>query len=648
VDLDSLALLLPGGVWFLDAPTRVEIGDSTVRVGALALASGRARGRVSLDGDLPTRGPGNARLQLESFPVAGLYALLQRDTAGVGGSLTATVSVAGTRAAPLAQGSFSLTDGMFGRFRTPFLDGTVTYGDRWLDGAVRLWRSGQEILSVTARLPVDLALQRVARRQRPDTLSVRVRADSVDLTLLEAVTPLVRNVRGGLNADFGIGGTWNAPRLSGRVGIIDAGAFIPAVNTRYEGIHGRFALSGDTILVESLTARGGVGRAAVTGAVRLEALTRPLLGLSIEAQEFTALDLRNFLTVTASGRLALAGPVFGAELTGRGTVTAGVWYFADLVRKRVVDIDAPWASTLIDTTLAATIRRQRLGPEFQSVFLDSLRIRDLDLVMGSDVWLRSNEANIQLTGTVRVSKTAGAYILTGTLQAPRGVYRLTMGPVTRDFTVTRGTVRYFGTPDLNAELDIEARHVVHPVPGLGGRPTEDVTVIAHIGGTLLVPRLTLQAEGRELAQTEIISYLLFGQPFEGDQSQLANQNALIRNALTSVYGELERTLVADLGVPLDYVEIRPSDPTAPLSGAQFAAGWQIGQKTFLVVKAGFCGGQTIEVSNAIGASLQFRISPEWRAEASFEPVLVCGGLGQQTSVRQTQQLGFDLFWERRY
>ncbi len=645
--IDSLAVLLPGGAWFLDQPADLELGDSAASVHGMTLANAAGPGRLILEGDLPTRGPGNASVQLESFPVAGLYSLMQRDTLGVGGSLTATLNVSGSRAAPVYQGSFSLSDGVFGQFRTPFVDGTLNYARRRLDGSVNLWRAGQQIMSVSAHLPMDLALQDVPRRQLPDTISVRARADSVDLSLLEAVTPLVRQVRGALTADLGIRGTWDTPSLTGIIRIMNAGAFIPAVNVRYDGISGRLVHSGDTIRVDSLTLRGGQGQADVSGTVRLEALTRPILDLKIDAREFRALDLRNFLTVTASGQLALKGPVFGAELTGRGTVTSGVWYFADLVRKRVVNIDAPWAATLIDTTLAATIQRQRLGPEFQSVFLDSLRIRDLDLVMGNDVWLRSNEANIQLTGTVRASKRGADYLLTGTLQAPRGVYRLTIGPVTRDFTVTRGTVRYFGTADLNAELDIEARHVVHLLPAQVSRAREDdVPIVAHIGGTLLVPRLTLEAEGRELAQTEIISYLLFGQQqVDLGGNQAASQQALVRSTLASVYGELERTIVSDLGVPLDYVEIRPIDPTAPWQGTRFAAGLQVGDKTFLVLKAGFCGDQTQVVSNVIGASLQFRISSEWRAEAGFEPVLQCATSGGANAARQ---IGLDVFWERRY
>ena len=382
-----------------------------------------------------------------------------------------------------------------------------------------------------------------------------------------------------------------------------------------------------------------------------------MLGLTINARSFKALEVPNYMSVTATGELALTGPVFGATLTGRGTVTSGVLYFADLVNKRVVNLDEPWVQSLIDTSLANAIRRERLGPQFDSRFLDSLRIQRLQLVMGSDVWMRSTEANIQLTGTVNMSKERDVYRLSGTLQAPRGTYRLVVGPVTREFVVTEGTVRYYGTPDLDAELDIRARHVVHPQPS-PTRTDIDTTIVvqAHIGGTLLVPRLTLSAEGKQLSQTELISYLLFGRPsFElaGQQGTFANQQAVLSSAMgllsSTLSGELERTLVSDLGVPLDYVEIRPGTGNDPFAGALFSAGWQIGRKTFLGLNAGFCQGRDVTAGNTLGASLQFRLSPEWRTEASFEPLRTCGDrLTEASNPKVRRQLGLDLFWERRY
>src|SRR5881396_2728210 len=641
--VDSLAVLLPTGVWFLEHPTALAFSDSLLHVDSTALKSAAGAGRLAVVGDLPARGPINARIGLEGFPLTGIYALLERDTLGVAGAVTATVAATGTRANPLYSGSFAFSDASFGSFHAPFMDGIIDYRNRRLNGELHLWRSGQQVLNVTAHLPLDLALAPVAQRQLPDTLSVQARADSVDLGVLAAVTRTVREVEGVFTADLGIGGTWEAPRLRGGLEIGNAAATIPALNVRYTNLNGSLSLRGDTIRVDSLTASSERGRAELTGYMQLERLTKPVLALNITTSEFKALDLRGYLALTASGRVALTGPVFGARLSGSGTVTSGVLHFADLVNKRVVNLDEPWVQDLIDTSL---IRTQRLGPEFESVFFDSLQVSNLLLRMGEDVWLRSNEANIQLTGLVTVNKVRNNYLLSGTLQAPRGTYRLIVGPVTREFVVRRGTVQYFGTPDLDAALDIEATHVVHPLPG-PGQPAE-ITVIAHIGGTLRLPRLSLQAAHADYSQAELIAFLITGRP---SVELSGGQRALFVSVGASMLaGELERTVVSDLGVPLDYLEIRPGDPSNRFQGTQFAAGWALGAKTFLVLNAGVCqSSRQTRFTNSLGATLQFRFSPEWRTEASFEPVRSCAiGDADLNATTVPRQVGFDLFWERRY
>jgi len=268
------------------------------------------------------------------------------------------------------------------------------------------------------------------------------------------------------------------------------------------------------------------------------------------------------------------------------------------------------------------------------------------------VWLRSDEANIQLAGSARLTKQRNQYLVSGTLQAVRGTYRLKVGPVSREFVVTDGTVRYFGTPDQDAALDIKAKHVVHPVPA-PGQPNDDISVVAHIGGTLLVPKVTLEAEKYDYSQTEIISLLLFGKrtvDLGGDQGGIADQRAVVQSALAILSGEIEQTIVSG-GVPVDYVEIRPGGggQGTVLSPWNVAVGRQLGPKTFIVVNAGFCAGGPVGVQNMLGLSLQFRISPEWRTEASFAPVQTCSSDANATVVNQPpRQVGLDLFWERRY
>jgi translocation and assembly module TamB len=642
VAVDSLAVLLPNGAWFLQKPTALAFGDSMLHLDSAAISNVNGSGRLTISGDLPPRGPINARVAMDSFPLAAISALLQKDTTGVTGAMTGAFNARGTRANPQYVGTFAFANASFGSFATPFMDGIVEYRNRRLNGEVHLWRAGQQILNVTAHLPLDLALVPVARRQLPDTLSVQARADSVDLGVLAAVTTTVRKVQGVFNADLGIGGTWEDPRLRGRLEIGQAAVTIPALNARYTNVNGSFSLRGDTIRVDSIGAVSERGHAAVSGYVRLERLSKPVLALNIQTAEFKALDLRGYLTLTASARVTLTGPVFGATLSGRGTVTSGVLHFADLVNKRVVNLNEPWVQDLIDTSL---IRVQRLGPEFQSVFFDSLRIQNLQLTMGEDVWLRSNEANIQLTGSVTVNKANNTHLLSGTLTAPRGTYRLIVGPVTREFVVNQGTVRYFGTPDLDAEMNIQATHVVHPLPGPGQR--EQIPVRAHITGTLRLPKLTLESD-YGYTQTELLSYLVSGRPtFELG----TDQGAFVRGTAASLLaGEVERTVVSDLGVPLDYLEIRPGDVTNPFSGAQVAAGWAIGDRTFVVVNAGYCAKvRQARFTNTLGATVQYRLSPEWRVEAGFEPLRTCATGDLDLFVPAApRQVGFDLFWERRY
>ena len=169
----------------------------------------------------------------------------------------------------------------------------------------------------------------------------------------------------------------------------------------------------------------------------------------------------------------------------------------------MIDLSDPTIADLVDSTLIGT---EDLSARFQNRFLDSLRINDLRVAIGSDVWLRSAEANIQLDGETQVSKEGREYQPIGTLQAPRGSYTLKIGPVTRDFTVTRGEVRYIGT--LDAELDIEARHTVRSVRG------EEIPGHRRASkGRSYQPKLRLESTLRPpISETDLVSYLITGYP----------------------------------------------------------------------------------------------------------------------------------------
>lgn len=654
VSFDSLLAALPSRGWRLRRPATVVLSNGRYDLTGVDLAATDGSGSVILDGAVPRSGPADLQVSILGLQLRDVYTMLQMDTTGVSGSLQMDLGVGGTAAKPTLRGTMTVADLSFGDFGSPFVQGVLDYADRRLEANLLLWKTGQNVLRVEAKLPLDLALKSVRRRQVEGPLSIRAIADSTDLAVAEAFTRSIRRVRGMLKADVEIGGTWDDPRLAGFIELQNASAQLPGLGVTWEKANVRARLSGDSIAIDSLVVRSGPGTLRATGGLRVERLTRPVFDLRLAMRRFRSIDDRRFLTLDATGNVTLTGPIFQPHLTGRMTADEGTLHFADLITKRIVDLENPGDSGLIDLNL---VRNEKLGSNFQNRFMDSLTIDTLRLQMGESFWLRSSEANIQLDGSITVEKHKAQYRYDGTLNALRGNYALRIGGfVTKDFTVERGTVRYFGTPDLNADLDIEAKHTV--IAAEGG---EEIPVTARITGTMLQPRLELQSTATStrpaLSQTELVSYLMFGRPTfslqgtNGQGSQYAAVQAGLSYLSSALSSEIQRSLISDLGVPIDYLDIKTGGAGAGLAGqtgaaqvATVAAGWQIGRRWFVSVVADLCTNAQRFSPNA-----EFRMSRQVRLKASVEPAYSCQvALNQPALSVNKYQVGLDLLWDREY
>ncbi len=654
IRLDSLDLDLPVRSWHLTHPARVTITDSAVRVDTIELRPRPGGALVRASGLLPLSGEARFDLELDSVPIADLYVLAQRDTAGVGGTLSGTLHVEGRSDNPLIDLRGSLADGQFGDYRLPLVRLEARYRDRRLALEGGLWRDSLRLIAVSGSLPIDLALGQVAQRELPGEISIVARADSLDMAVLNPLTRLVTEASGRISLDVRVVGTWDQPSLAGDVDVTDGVMRVPALGARYTGIDARFELHDDVMRVVRARVLGaGGGSLEVGGQARFEALTRPVLDLTLTASRFAAFDIRGFGALTASGAMALRGPAIGATLSGRLDVDAGSLQFRDLVEKRIVSLDDPEFAALVDTNLS---RAADLASPVQLVFLDSLRVEGLTVALGNDVWMRSSETNIQLDGDFDVWRRfeggISRYRIDGTLHAVRGTYRLVLGKensflaISRDFRVTRGTVRFFGTPDFNPELDIAAEHVVRTAQA------GQMTVRVLITGTLLSPELHLESDAQPpLTETEIVSYLMFGQPPAGlAQAGVGGQGeaALAQAVGSSLVGGVGQALASGLGLSLDYLTIVPGAPrpgsASGLGTARLEAGAQLGDRTFLALNAGLC---EVRAAQLVGATLEYRLTGRFTASASFEPVIQeCGTSAGLSGLATRKQFGFDLFWQQ--
>ncbi len=647
VAFDSLALNLPVRNWRLEAPASLTMGGGSPELSRLLMLASDGGGRLEMVGRIPWETEGDVLIDALGVDLRALAALLQAGSTDISGSLALRANVAGTRRAPLINGVMTVEDISVGDAHGPFVFVAMNYADRHLESRAELWRTGRPVMSVDAQLPIDLAFLPMKERRIEGPIMVRGFADSVELSLLEPLTRTIRSATGLLAADVRIEGTWARPSLAGALDLKKGAFDVPALNQRYSSIELELALGGDSILLRYATATSGNGRLELAGHVRLEELTRPILDLDIRARRFRAINRPNFLSLTATGQLSLKGPVRAPTLTGSAKADEGVLYFADLISKRVIDLEDPANLEFVDTTL---LRTRRLTASLTEQLTRDLIVQDLNVGIGDNFWLRSNEANIKLEGDVRVNKSREGYRVDGNLSAVRGSYTLAIGPVTRDFDVIRGNVRYFGTPDLNAQLDIEARHLVRT------NRNQELPIIADISGTLLDPRLSLRSEGATAAvsQTDLVSYLLTGAP--ASEATLSSA-ALTNIALSATASELERTLISDLGLPIDMLEVRSSvgnygANSSTVAQLQLAAGVQLGRKTFLSFNAGFCASeiQSLDYRN-FGIGLEYRLSNEWKAQLSAEPaVRLCGATGAAYNAGGTfrYQLGGDILWQREF
>ena len=325
-----------------------------------------------------------------------------------------------------------------------------------------LWRTGVSVLRVEARLPIDLALQRVKKRELPGDLFIHAEADSVNLALMEAFTPNVRKVSGLLRTDVEVNGTWEAPRLKGFLEVINGAATLPSLGVRYGYMNGRFNFLGDSITVETFRTTSGEGELQPERVASSCTPDSPELNLG-SRPNFLAINSPTFLTLEASGNGTLRDRL-RCDVTGDMVANSGVLHFADLLqadRESFRPGPAGSGGYHVDPDPGAGRRLRERLPRLAPY-------RDLRLTVRTSSGSGPSDANVQLEGSVLANKSARISFrrnFHGAAWHLYPAYRLRRPGLPG----RPGTVRYFGTPDLNAELDSRRRTWCRPRGGYSDR-----------------------------------------------------------------------------------------------------------------------------------------------------------------------------------
>jgi autotransporter translocation and assembly factor TamB len=500
-----------------------------------------------------------------------------------------------------------------------------------------------------------------------DSIRGHIRTDSVDIRLFRAFVPGLVDARGAIVGDINIRGDIKQPRMFGQISLADGTAAFSNLGTRFIHIRADIALSGDTVHIKQLAAetiKDRRGVLNVEGTVSFEHYDNPSFSLLANASNFHAIDKPGLaaLDISTGPAVTLTGSTQDAVMRGTLRVERGTIYIPDVVKKRIIDLNDPEFQSMVDTLLAAN---REVMPRAPKAVARNLRLENVAVDIGPDVWLRSSEANIKLGGSLTVTLASPTpadpprLALEGALSADKGTYRLNLVDpfIQPTFDVQSGTLRFFGTPDLNPSLDIKAIHTVRqPRQSANGR---DVRVEVDITGTLAQPQLALRnPDNLPLSESDLLSYLVTGEPAVGlDQAGTQVASLGVRTIANIFTNALPKNL-------LDILELQTAtpggaDPTITTSNPSYytsllntraVLGKQLGSRWFLGLSTGLCPSAFKE---NLGLQLEYRISSVYSAQAAIEPgssTTKCGGPATPTfqPTQTPSQLGFDLFRNWRF
>ena len=634
VDVDSLGLALGEGRWSLVRPSRVELSHNRLVLDSTLFLSTHGA-TIAVRATLPDSGAVDGALHVRALGPDELAftGLFSPDLAG---HARADVLLSGTRDAPHLVFTAGFDSAKVGDRTAPSLAVTGSYEQRRALIDVRGALAQRELLAVSADLPVDLALRSVAKRLIGDTLILRVHADSVPLVGFEALFPQVEGLGGTFWAEDTIRGTWERKSWAGFVRVRDGSFDLPQIGALGRHLSTRLELRGDSVLIAEplymVDSDSPNDFISVTGALvhAPEGWRADLRSLS---KNFKLIDNPRVATIDVTWNVHLSGALRQPFLEGEATLPSAIFIFGQLRKVRSV--------------------RPAVGAEEAQLPIGMPIITSMHVTLGNDVRLKSADANVQLSGELDLAGELSGPYARGEVRANRGTYRVNLGVIKRTFRVDSGLVRVAGTPTMPATIDIWASYVVRSADA------DDRTIIAHLTGASDAPRLDLSSTdaGTAVAQSEIISYLVFGAPTFGlGQSTVQTATAVLVPSLGGLlegflgtlmpfFSSLQVTTVAGTGP-----QNLGSNPLDLFNSVGLSAGRQLGTDSFLTLSGGVCRGS--RVSSTQSAPLWFGIATEYQPKkgigggVSFDPgSMPCNRVG---SFADIYQFGFDLFKSWRF
>ncbi len=613
--LNRVRMRFDSTVWVSAHEGSVRWGQPGIVIDSIDLRNGN-RGRLFVDGRLPTEGPADLEFVVERFQLGDLLGLLQSDVPGRG-LLSISTSLSGTTAAPIMVGEAELADAMYAGDTVPDIRTTFNYENVKLTARADATYFGREIAQADAAIPINLALTSdTASRLRDAPATANVRLDSLPLDLASRFTDVVSQIEGYARGEASLRGTLKEPELTGELNVALGRGRINPLGVTFSDITGTIRMQGDTVLLDSLTARSR-GVIALRGGIGITEIAEPSFDLRLTADNARVLDNETG-RADADADIRIEGPYRAVAVDGTARIREGVFYIPEASTATAITASDPAVFAVVDATNES---QMELVPE-ESALLENLRM-NLRLSVDRNTWVRSQEANVEIysDGNLRIAidQRRQALSLDGVVNTDRGEYEF----LSKRFQIKRGTATFIGTEEIDPLLQLTGEVEVKQAS------QQALAVRVNIGGTMLNPRVTLESDAQPpISQSDLLSYLAFGNEsgsllqfggssvagFSAGGGLVGTSAALATRQLASValgvaVNELEGEASRSLGA--DVFNITPANVPTELASGNFGA-----FETFLKgTQVEF--GKYVTTGTFVGLQAQLSAVPGFRIEHRF-------------------------------
>jgi translocation and assembly module TamB len=400
------------------------------------------------------------------------------------------------------------------------------------------------------------------------------------LSVIELFTTELAAVKGGLDANFNLGGTVDAPAVTGQAQVAGFAAEVPSAGLKLKDGRITIGTTDATNYQVDGTIRSGDGTLGIRGTAALG--TGAQMRLGVQGSHFTAVDIPAAKAVV-SPDVTIVQDAKGMNVTGKVNVD-----MADVNVERLPGAGATKASS--DVVVVDGKTPQEEAAESSPI------TADIRVDLGNKVHLVGFGIDGRITGQLDVRERPGR-ATTGQGQiGVDGTYKA----YGQDLRIEQGQLLFASTPIDNPGLNIRAARTLNP----NATVDEGQKVGLYVSGTARRPILTVFSNP-VMEQSDALSYLVTGKPLSQVKGGEGNMVGAAAQALGSAAGDL---LAKSVGSKIGVDDIGVSNNDALGGTSAFTVGKYLSPRLYLSYGVGlFDPGQVI--------TLRYLFSHRWNFEA---------------------------------